>query len=163
MKNLSITSFFGGSEVIRVNYPTVYSTILSIQKKQKEDVESLFNQIKQDYSEMIDIGIHIDIQDPFTQPLPYPNMKFIEVYLLDTLAIYFPKDSHDFWFDILSLDYLFSTDLFNAGFFCLSKKFLLDRNIEINYLFNLLNDPSFSILKFPLLFVYETNIKETTS
>jgi hypothetical protein len=161
MKNLSVTSFFGGSEVIRVNYPTVYSTIMSLQEKQKEDVESLFYQIKQDYPEMMDIGSFSDIPDSLTQPLPFPNMKNIEVYLNNSLAIYFPNENQDFWFDILSLDYLFSIDLFNACILCLSKRFLLDRNIEIDYFFTLLNDQSFSILKFPLLFAYEPNIKET--
>ena len=161
MKNLSITSFFGGSEVIQVNYPTVHSTIISLQESQNGNVESLFNQIKQDYPEMVDISTLFDIPDSFIQPLPYLNMKNIKIYLNNSLAVYFPKGNQDFWFDILSIDYLYAKEFFTVCILCLSDRFLQDRNIKINHIFALPSNLSFGILKFPLLLAHEQNIKET--
>lgn len=160
MENLLIKSYFGGSEYIRVNYPDVFSIIISHQKNHIFNIESFFNQILENNPEMVDIGTLFESPDSLFQSLTFPDIKNVAVYLLNSLAFYFPKENQNFWFDILSLDYLFSKGIFNACVLCISRRLLFDRKIEISHFLALLKDSSFGILKFPLLITFEFDKKE---
>jgi hypothetical protein len=157
MSSLITKSFFGGSEIIQINNPTLFLEINSL------DFINSHTKLKTSIENIIDNHftnkkfINFIEKDSFSHlVLPHPNMKFISAFLADNIALYYPKTEKDnFWFDLLSLEYFHSIDFFKTCITFITNKYSQLIHLNLEQLSSLLKSPLISFPKFPMCIYFE--------
>jgi len=157
MNNIKTNSLLGGVEIIQINYPEFYGGIKTLINNSSQ--ESITNAIEFFFkSDLITKNLSgiSEISHISENNLLIPKMRNIPVYMIDEIAIYFPKSKiSNFWFDLVALDFFFGNNLFKTCIILLTSEILKELNMQYEQLINLFNDSSICIVKFPIYVIYE--------
>jgi len=149
-------SIFGGQEIIQCKYLELFEQINNFMVNDSNnaslnDIENFFNskiskhKLTKIHDSLLGIGNEFE----------YPEMLNISAFTFDEIVLYFPtKQVSDFWFDLISLNYLYRNNFIKASIIMFSPEFIKSSKLEFQQLITLLIDRSLWICGFPSLIIY---------
>jgi len=157
MGTIKSISIYGGQEIVQCKYPKLLSKINDLMLNNSNNTTHYATEdfINSKIVEYKFIRIH-DNHLWFENDFLYPEMQNMSAYICDEILLYYPqKQSSDFWFDLISLSYLYSNGYIKACIIIFTIEFLRTCKLKCQQLINLLMDPSINICEFPSFIIYE--------
>lgn len=156
MRKLHTISYFGGSEILKIGYPQVINSLDMYDASLKNNSFQISLEDFVHSELLVDGFIKFSDSPLFSITAITIPIKKISAFLKENIAIYFPNTENDnFWFDLLSLDYLYSLGFLKCCVILLPNTFIENLPIRFDKFLTIVNTRNFYFPKFPMHIAFE--------
>lgn len=141
MRKLRPASYFGGSEILTVDYPQIINNLDMYNASLKN------NSLQMSLDNFLHSKLLINGFEKFSKSslisaadIIIPDIKKISAFFKENIAIYYPNTENDnFWFDLISLDYFYSLGFFKCCVVILPNSFIKKSLLSFDESLTILN------------------------